>query len=119
MRIQPHDGARRCEGDERVALFADDRGAGIGGIRPLGHPLQSERRVEAVEVRQTRQQPERMFAHVVAKAAVLEFHHGGRKRSMPAGTSAVAGELAKRAVDDGEGGGFRVQAGPERSTGWG
>ena len=114
--IEPHDDATVRERDERVAFLADDGGARIGGVGPLGHPLQAERAVEAVEIREPGQKPERMLADVETQRPVAEFHDGGRKRRVARGAGAFARELAERAVDYGECRGFKFVA--HRKLGW-
>lgn len=104
--IEADGGAGRGERHERRAVLADDGGAGVVVAGPLGHPLEPERGVEAVEVGDARQQAVRMLAHVVAHRAVTELHDGGGERRMADGAGAFARQLTEIAVDDGESGSF-------------
>jgi hypothetical protein len=87
---------------KHVAVVAENRGTWVVGVRPIGHPLQAERAVEAVEVRDPGQEPVGMLAHEVAHRPALEFDDRGRERTLASGARAFASQLTERAVDDGQ-----------------
>lgn len=118
MRIEPHDRSARRERDQRGAFIPDDFHARIRRIGPFGHPLEAERRIEAVKIRQSRQKPERVLAHIVAQRAVAKLDDCSRERRMTTGARAFTRQLAESAVNYGQGRGFGShEQEPEKATG--
>ncbi len=107
--LDANPGTARGHGGEDFAIKIGDGSARVVGERPLGQPLEAEFAVEAVEIGDTGQEAVGMLANVVAALAAAEFDDRGGQRGVGGGVGPLAGELAKRSVDDGDGLGRRIQ----------
>ena len=102
MCIDPHNGSRGGLGDKLFRGNFKDARARVGGVRPFGDPLQTERGIDAVQIRESREQTKGMLANVDTHGAALEFENGRRQRCQKSGGRAFASQAEERAVDHGE-----------------
>ena len=100
--LEPHDGSRGGLGDQLFRVNFKDARARACLIRPFGDPLQTERGIDAVQIRDSREQTEGMLANVDAHRAALELEDGSRQWRQKPGRRAFAGEAEERAVNHGE-----------------
>ena len=86
-----------------IICLAQNAGARVPGIWPLGHPFQAQGGIKAVEIGQSRQQPVGMLADIIIHGAVMKLNHRRGEWGVPSGAVAIARDLAKGTVDYGQG----------------
>jgi hypothetical protein len=101
--VQADDGSATGSRDQDGSVFGDNGSTRVGGIWPIGHPLEAEGAVEAVKIGNTRKQSKRVLAYVDAQRPVAKFNDCGGEGSVPGGLRAAPGELAEMTFDDSEG----------------
>ena len=81
-RRQPHHHPRSGLRHEHTPYFIENCRARIRHIRPSGHPTKPEIRIETVQIRHSRQQPECVFPHIKVQSALPEFNDRRTQRRM-------------------------------------